>query len=131
MYPFYIRESFYPLRSEYNDYCRWAAAKLPHLRFGSRGDPASTYARRPTSTTVHAGDTAAYRARRLVLGTGTPPHLPAACRGIGGDLVHNSRICRTGMRCGASAASPSSAAGRAPRRSTRTCWPTSTPTATG
>src|SRR5215217_3214225 len=26
LYPFYIRESFYPLRSEYNKYCRWAAA---------------------------------------------------------------------------------------------------------
>ena len=34
LYPFYIRESFYPLRSEYDAYCRWAAAKLPNLRFG-------------------------------------------------------------------------------------------------
>lgn len=25
LYSFYIRENFYPLRTEYNDYCRWAA----------------------------------------------------------------------------------------------------------
>lgn len=23
LYSFYIRENFYPLRTEYNDYCRW------------------------------------------------------------------------------------------------------------
>ena len=33
LYSFYIRESFYPLRTEYNDYCRWAAAKLRSIRF--------------------------------------------------------------------------------------------------
>ncbi|MFD6414519.1 SidA/IucD/PvdA family monooxygenase, partial [Nocardia asteroides] len=36
-----------------------------------------------------AGDT--YRARRLVLGTGTPPHIPDACRGLAGDFLHNSQ----------------------------------------
>ena len=25
LYPFYIRESFYPLRAEYDAYCRWAS----------------------------------------------------------------------------------------------------------
>src|SRR5699024_749505 len=34
LYPFYIRESFYPLRSEYDEYLRWAARQLPTLRFG-------------------------------------------------------------------------------------------------
>ena len=34
LYPFYIRESFYPLRREYDDYCRWAAESLPGVRFG-------------------------------------------------------------------------------------------------
>ena len=31
-----------------------------------------------------------YRARRLVLGTGTPPYIPEPCRGLDGDLVHSS-----------------------------------------
>ncbi len=34
---------------------------------------------------------ATYRARRIALGTGTPPHIPETCRGLGGDLIHNSR----------------------------------------
>lgn len=29
LYSFYIRENFYPLRTEYNDYCRWAAGSSP------------------------------------------------------------------------------------------------------
>ena len=27
LYPFYIRESFYPLRREFDDYCRWVAGR--------------------------------------------------------------------------------------------------------
>jgi lysine N6-hydroxylase len=86
MYSFYIRESFYPLRSEYSDYCRWAAAKLPNVRFGARVTAVSY---QNGEYAVTAGD-AEYRAPRLVLGTGTPPYLPAAVHGIGGDLLHNS-----------------------------------------
>ncbi|SBT43676.1 lysine N(6)-hydroxylase/L-ornithine N(5)-oxygenase family protein [Micromonospora narathiwatensis] len=93
LYPFYIRESFYPLRREYNDYCRWAAGKLPGLRFGHEvtsvryDDDGYT-----VSATVGAtGKTREFRGRHLVLGTGTPPYLPAACAGLGGDVIHNSR----------------------------------------
>lgn len=87
MYSFYIRESFYPLRSEYSDYCRWAAAKLPNVRFDS---PVSRVTHDGSVYRVRAGDQE-YTAPRLVLGTGTPPHIPAPCRGLGGDLLHNSQ----------------------------------------
>ena len=87
MYSFYIRESFYPLRSEYSDYCRWAAAKLPNVRFDS---PVDRVTFDGGLYRVHVGDEV-HSAPRLVLGTGTPPHIPPACQGIGGDLVHNSR----------------------------------------
>jgi lysine N6-hydroxylase len=86
MYPFYIRESFYPLRREYSDYCRWAAAKLPNLRFGHR---VTAVTHDGDAYAVHVGDEV-FRARRLVLGTGTPPYVPPACRDLGGDLVHAS-----------------------------------------
>ncbi|RKN47760.1 lysine N(6)-hydroxylase/L-ornithine N(5)-oxygenase family protein [Micromonospora endolithica] len=93
LYPFYIRESFFPLRVEYNDYCRWAAAKLPNLRFGHTVTGVG-YDEADGCYVVRA-DTAdgevTHRARHLVLGTGTPPYLPEACRDLGGDLVHNSR----------------------------------------
>ncbi|MDH6461619.1 lysine N6-hydroxylase [Micromonospora sp. A200] len=93
LYPFYIRESFFPLRSEYNDYCRWAAAKLSTVRFGHEVtsieyDPADK--RYVVHATV-AGERVTHRARHLVLGTGTPPHVPDPCRDLGGDVIHNSR----------------------------------------
>ncbi|MEU7618690.1 SidA/IucD/PvdA family monooxygenase [Micromonospora rifamycinica] len=93
LYPFYIRESFFPLRHEYNDYCRWAAAKLASVRFGHR---VTSVGYDPTDGryVVHAeagGEQVTHRARHLVLGTGTPPHVPDACRDLGGDVIHNSR----------------------------------------
>ncbi|MFI7338325.1 lysine N(6)-hydroxylase/L-ornithine N(5)-oxygenase family protein [Streptomyces sp. NPDC050085] len=90
LYAFYIRENFYPLRVEYNDYCRWAAAKLSSIRFNTTvtevryDDAAELYV-----VTTENGET--YRARHLVLGTGTPPHIPEAVQGLGGDAIHNSR----------------------------------------
>ena len=40
---------------------------------------------------VHTEAGAEFRARHLVLGTGTPPYLPEAVAGLGGDFIHNSR----------------------------------------
>ncbi|GAA2478670.1 lysine N(6)-hydroxylase/L-ornithine N(5)-oxygenase family protein [Streptomyces gobitricini] len=90
LYSFYIRENFYPLRTEYNDYCRWAAGKLSSIRFSTTVETVEydageeLYAVRTTT-----GET--FRARHLVLGTGTPPYIPDACRGLEGDFIHNSR----------------------------------------
>lgn len=89
LYPFYIRESFYPLRAEFDDYCRWAAGKLDSIRFGhdvtaveyDAGD--DMYLVRAED--LRAGRRVMFRARRLVLGTGTPPYVPDACR----DLVND------------------------------------------
>ncbi|MER7178463.1 SidA/IucD/PvdA family monooxygenase [Streptomyces hyaluromycini] len=93
LYSFYIRESFYPLRVEYDDYCRWAAHRLTNVRFSTT----VTEVRYDDTDEVYVVTTAAgetYRARRLVLGTGTPPHIPEACRGLGGDFIHNSGYLR-------------------------------------
>ncbi|MCX5261383.1 SidA/IucD/PvdA family monooxygenase [Streptomyces canus] len=88
LYSFYIRENFYPLRVEYDDYCRWAANKLSNVRFNTTVTDVR-YEDGLYLVTTGAGDT--YRARRLVLGTGTSPHYPEAVRGLGGDFFHNSR----------------------------------------
>ncbi|MEV6791547.1 SidA/IucD/PvdA family monooxygenase [Streptomyces sp. NPDC051320] len=90
LYSFYIRESFYPLREEFNDYCRWAAAKLPSIRFGETVTEV-VYEEREEVYAVRTAAGAVHRGRRLVLGTGTPAYIPESCRGLGGDLVHNSR----------------------------------------
>ncbi|MFI9273096.1 lysine N(6)-hydroxylase/L-ornithine N(5)-oxygenase family protein [Kitasatospora sp. NPDC052896] len=94
LYPFYIRERFYPVRTEYNAYCRWAAGKLRSIRFGHEVTSVE-YDEHEGHYAVHArqsgtGETVVHHARHLVLGTGTPPHLPEACQGLGGDFVHNS-----------------------------------------
>ncbi|AJP02134.1 alcaligin biosynthesis protein [Streptomyces cyaneogriseus subsp. noncyanogenus] len=88
LYSFYIRENFYPLRVEYDDYCRWAASKLSCVRFSTTVTEV-TYEDELYVVRTTDGDT--YRARRLVLGTGTPPYIPDACRGLAGDFIHNSR----------------------------------------
>ncbi|WP_030563400.1 lysine N(6)-hydroxylase/L-ornithine N(5)-oxygenase family protein [Streptomyces aureocirculatus] len=90
LYSFYIRENFYPLRREYNDYCRWAAAKLSSVRFGTTvTSVAYEDEQRVYRVTTASGEV--LHARHLVLGTGTPPHIPDACKGLGGDFLHNSR----------------------------------------
>lgn len=94
LYSFYIREIFYPVRSEYNDYCRWAAAKLDNVRFGHEVTSVE-YDESEGLYTVHStvagtGETVRHQARHLALGTGTPPFVPEACEGLGGDLIHNS-----------------------------------------
>ena len=94
LYPFYIRESFYPLRSEYDEYLRWAARQLPTLRFGEHvtavdyDDARELY----LVTVFRAADgrSVTYHARHLVLGTGTPPYVPAECCNVGGEAIHSS-----------------------------------------
>lgn len=88
LYSFYIRESFYPLRTEYVDYCRWAASRVPNVRF-NRDVTAIEYDESESVYVVRADDET-YRTRRLVLGTGTPPYLPEPCGALEGDLIHSS-----------------------------------------
>ncbi|MFS8202532.1 lysine N(6)-hydroxylase/L-ornithine N(5)-oxygenase family protein [Streptomyces sp. CWNU-52B] len=97
LYSFYIRENFYPLRVEYDAYCRWAASKLSSVRFSTTvtqvtyegGVDGGTEAAGVYVVRTATGDE--YRARHLVLGTGTPPYIPEACAELGGDFIHNSR----------------------------------------
>ncbi|WP_396126383.1 lysine N(6)-hydroxylase/L-ornithine N(5)-oxygenase family protein [Cellulomonas sp. NS3] len=102
LYAFYIRESFYPLRAEYDAYCRWAAAQLDSLRWGRRvvalevdpddadlwlvravrGGSAAGTGGAGAGTGTGTGTEETYRARHVVLGTGTSPVVPAALRGL-------------------------------------------------
>ncbi|WP_030205094.1 lysine N(6)-hydroxylase/L-ornithine N(5)-oxygenase family protein [Streptomyces sp. NRRL S-87] len=89
LYSFYIRENFYPLRAEYNDYCRWAADRLDSVLYSTTVTEVSYDAAAGLyEVTTDGGGT--YRARTLVLGTGTPAYVPEACADLGGDFIHNS-----------------------------------------
>ncbi|NPC95603.1 lysine N(6)-hydroxylase/L-ornithine N(5)-oxygenase family protein [Nocardioides sp. zg-DK7169] len=91
LYPFYIRESFYPLRREYDEYCRWAAERLPSVRFGC-----------PVTAVEHDGEayvvrvaggsagSTVFRGRRLVLGVGTRPRVLDCVRDAGGPAIHSA-----------------------------------------
>lgn len=89
LYPFYIRENFHPLRAEFDDYCRWAAARIPSITFDraveevTHDGEAYVVRSRDRSGTGHE-----HRGRRLVLGTGTPPWVPEPCRGL--EALHNA-----------------------------------------
>ena len=81
MYPFFIREDFHPTRREYEDYLRWAARKLPTLRFGHcvtslRWLPARE--RFALDVTRANGELLRVWAKDVVIGIGTEPALPEA-----------------------------------------------------
>jgi lysine N6-hydroxylase len=84
LYPFYIRESFYPLRREYDQYCRWAADRLGNVRFGQ---PVTEVVHDGQAYVVRTATGEEHRGRQLVLGVGTTPYVPEALRGMG---IHSS-----------------------------------------
>lgn len=94
IYSFYIRESFYPLRSEFNDYCQWASQKLASVVFDryvhtvEYDEGSGLYDAH--STCRRTGEQHLHRGRRLVLGIGTSPYVPEEIAGLGGPVVHNS-----------------------------------------
>ncbi|MBD5787444.1 SidA/IucD/PvdA family monooxygenase [Cellulosimicrobium terreum] len=94
LYPFYVRESFYPLRAEYDSYCRWVAQQLTSLRWGRRvvavehDEPAGVFVVRAEVLGPDGAVTAVeeHRGRHLVLGVGTSPVLPPALRALAAEV---------------------------------------------
>ncbi len=92
LYPFYIRESFYPLRAEYDAYCRWAADQLPGVRLGRHVESVEHDAQDDVYVVraLTRDGTETYRARHLVLGIGTQPAAPPSLRGLAGPVLHSA-----------------------------------------
>lgn len=88
LYPFYIRESFYPLRSEYDEYCRWVASQLDCLRWRRRAvsvEEERDHLLVTTAVLDAAGEVIGcehLRGRHVALAVGTEPHLPPALAGL-------------------------------------------------
>lgn len=94
LYPFYIRESFYPLRAEYDAYCRWAAERLDTLRW-RRHVTAVEYEASDDCFLVRSvrsedGGVEEVRARHVVLGIGTEPKVPSALTAVADRIVHSA-----------------------------------------
>ncbi len=93
LYPFYIRESFYPLRSEFVEYGRWVADQLGGVHFGRHVTDVTHDGEQYVVRARVGQETQTYRARRLVLGTGSTPYVPpAAAEHLSSDApaVHSS-----------------------------------------
>ncbi|MDA8354632.1 MAG: lysine N(6)-hydroxylase/L-ornithine N(5)-oxygenase family protein [Firmicutes bacterium] len=81
LYHFYFLERFHIPRREYNHYCQWVAEQLDSCRFGQKvidvqkvdEGPDSHY--RVEAIDEENQETRIYRARHLVLGVGSVPHI--------------------------------------------------------
>ncbi|GHF65438.1 lysine N6-hydroxylase [Amycolatopsis bartoniae] len=77
LFPFYFAEKFHLDRTEYDDYCRWAAGQLDACHFGVEitGIDATESVFQLTT-----GDGETIAAQNVVLGVGTTPSLPEPLR---------------------------------------------------
>jgi len=94
IYSFYIRENFFMMRKEFNQYCQWACEQLTNLQFSTRveqviwSEEEQCYLIEARST--QGGDKRIYRAKKLVLGTGPSPWLPSCARDVSRHVHHSS-----------------------------------------
>ncbi|QXQ15974.1 SidA/IucD/PvdA family monooxygenase [Skermania piniformis] len=92
LYPFLVREQFFPTRREYEAYLLWAVERLsPTLRFGHAVEAVqwdgSVF---QVTATTSAGNRVGYAARHVVVGVGTEPWIPAVLAPAAPNLVHSS-----------------------------------------
>ncbi|CAL2104806.1 Alcaligin biosynthesis enzyme [Tenacibaculum sp. 190524A02b] len=94
LYSFYIRENFLLLRNEYNMYCQWAIEKLPNVFFKTEvthinyEESSACYV--VTSKNTQTGEVTVYKAKRIILGTGTQPYIPNCAKKLKGNAIHSS-----------------------------------------
>ncbi|WP_104099002.1 lysine N(6)-hydroxylase/L-ornithine N(5)-oxygenase family protein [Stutzerimonas kunmingensis] len=93
LYAFYIKEDFFLMRREYNQYCQWVVEQLDSLRFEhfvqqvDYLDERRCYRVRGVHT--RNGESFEFLSRRLVLGTGTTPYLPTCCEALAEHVSHS------------------------------------------
>ncbi|GAA3517921.1 lysine N(6)-hydroxylase/L-ornithine N(5)-oxygenase family protein [Aquimarina addita] len=94
IYSFYIRENFLLLRNEYNQYCQWALSKLSNIHFqteviSTAYNEAGQYYTVVTKC-IKTNEEKVYFCRKLILGTGNQPYVPACCKKLKGKAIHSS-----------------------------------------
>ncbi|MBH0780480.1 lysine N(6)-hydroxylase/L-ornithine N(5)-oxygenase family protein [Nocardia bovistercoris] len=92
LYPFLVREQFFPTRREYEAYLLWVVGRLPSLRFGTTVEEVRWHdADGVFDVRVRtASGTAGIRARHVVVGVGTEPAVPEQLSTSSPALVHSS-----------------------------------------
>ncbi|NWK78914.1 lysine N(6)-hydroxylase/L-ornithine N(5)-oxygenase family protein [Aquitalea sp. LB_tupeE] len=94
IYAFYIREDFFMLRQEYNQYCQWVCAQLENLRWQRRVERVEydeiNHLYQVYCHNLASGEAELYRGRHLVLGTGTVPLWPECCQSVQQQASHSA-----------------------------------------
>lgn len=104
LYSFYIREDFFLMRKEYNQYCQWACAQLSNLRWNTRVEYVSydenQQCYRVKSVDTKTGELQEWLARHLVLGTGPEAWMPACSQPYRDRFTHSSQylVNKTGLQ---------------------------------
>ncbi|WP_137168156.1 lysine N(6)-hydroxylase/L-ornithine N(5)-oxygenase family protein [Salinimonas lutimaris] len=103
LYSFYIRESFFLLRKEYNQYCQWVSQSLDSVRFNHNvtsvtyDEQHDYYVVNTKVASDHEYEQAqrqTFYARHLVLGTGPVPYIPECARGKSANIIHSGDYLR-------------------------------------
>ncbi|MFS1537493.1 MAG: lysine N(6)-hydroxylase/L-ornithine N(5)-oxygenase family protein [Candidatus Phlomobacter fragariae] len=93
IYSFYIRESFFLMRKEYNQYCQWATEQLSNLRFNTRVENISYDLSRDCYTLYCVdsvtGQSDQFCCKKLVLGTGPSLYIPKCCQPFSNQMVRS------------------------------------------
>jgi len=94
LYSFYIREDFFLMRSEYNQYCQWATQQVSNIRFNTRVESVehdeATGIYTLTTQNTETNEKVQYQTRKLVLGTGPAPYKPESCQDLQGLNIHSA-----------------------------------------
>ncbi|NVK87660.1 MAG: SidA/IucD/PvdA family monooxygenase [Gammaproteobacteria bacterium] len=102
LYSFYIRENFFLMRREYNQYCQWVTRQLTNLRFNAFVETVS-YCENQGGYILVIFDRAKgqrYRVscNKLVIGTGPKPAFPACCEFESAAIIHSSQYLKQKSR---------------------------------
>ncbi|MDO3646574.1 lysine N(6)-hydroxylase/L-ornithine N(5)-oxygenase family protein [Nocardia mangyaensis] len=92
LYPFLVREDWFPTRREYEAYLLWAAGKLDSLRFGTTVDAVRWDGERGHFEVSMSGPgtTSMLYAEHVVVGVGTEPSIPQALSTGSSAVVHSA-----------------------------------------
>lgn len=92
LYPFLVREDWFPTRREYEAYLLWALRKLDSVRFGTTVDAVrwDTGREQFEVSISSSGTTSMLYAKHVVVGVGTEPSIPQALSTDSAALVHSA-----------------------------------------
>lgn len=99
IYSFYIRESFYLMRKEYNQYCQWATQQVNNIRFNTevktvQYDAINKCYQIECEDPNNSNIKQVYFTKKLVLGTGPSPYIPESCLALNNPITHSSNYLK-------------------------------------